>query len=135
MQLRYEGLALPVSRKLASALSDIIAKQKNQSDDLTINFRDPNYSAENGGFHPVEIRLEKENDIWCFCYITDFTYVGSGFTAELVKELDFDFEGGLFQNLFGLLPLEQASDIYQIWESNFLHYWQDMDVFETTVST
>lgn len=135
MQLRYEGLALPVSHKLANALSDIIAEQKSQPDALIINFRDPNYSAQNGGFHPVEMRLEKENDIWSFCYITDFTYVGSGYTAELVKELDFDFEGGLFQNLFGLLPLEQASDIYQIWESNFLHYWQDMDVFKITVST
>ena len=28
---------------------------------VTINFRDPTYSAENGGFHPVEIRLERQN--------------------------------------------------------------------------
>lgn len=135
MRIQYERLALPVSQQLVDALSALLTEHHSKENALTINFRDPSYSADNGGFHPVEIRLERENGMWCFCYITDFTYVGSGFTAELVKELDFDFESGLFQNLFGILPIEQAEDMFQIWESNFLHYWQEMKVFDVTIST
>ena len=28
---------------------------------VTLNFRDPDYSPEAGGFHPVEVRLEKQS--------------------------------------------------------------------------
>jgi len=28
-----------------------------------------------------------------------------------------------------LFPIEFALDIYQIWEGNFLHYWQALNVF------
>ena len=133
MPIQHEGLALPVSKSLADTLINIIEQQNTTSDSVTINFRDPTYSAEDGGFHPVEIRLEKRNDTWQFCYITDFCYVGSGYNAELAKDLDFDFQAGVFQNLFGVFPIEQATDMYQIWESNFLHYWQEMDVFTLIV--
>jgi hypothetical protein len=118
MHINYDGLALPVSKSLADALVAIIKQDKLTGEAVTINFRDPDYSAENGGFHPVEIRLEKRSDTWHFCYITDFCYVGSGYTAELAKDLDFDFQAGVFQNLFGVFPIEQATDMYQIWEGN-----------------
>ena len=88
----------------------------------------------NGGFHPVEIRLEKRDEAWHVCYITDFAYVGIGPYAELVKELDFDFQSGVFQNLFGVFPIEQATEMYQIWESNFLYYWFELSVYEVSVS-
>jgi hypothetical protein len=123
----------PVSKSLADALVAIIDQDKLTGEAVTINFRDPDYSAENGGFHPVEIRLEKQSDTWQFCYITDFCYVGSGYTAELAKDLDFDFQAGVFQNLFGIFPIEQATDMYQIWEGNFLHYWQEMEVFTINI--
>lgn len=121
MHIQYEGLALPVSTALADALVSIIPKNVD-NDVITINFHDPTYSPESGGFHPVEIRLEKRETIWHFCYITDFAYVGMGGMAELAKELDFDFQAGVFQNFFSIYPIEQASEMYQIWESNFLHY-------------
>jgi hypothetical protein len=133
MHINYDGLALPVSKSLADALIAIIDQDKLTGEAVTINFRDPDYSAEKGGFHPVEIRLEKRSDTWQFCYITDFCYVGSGYTAELAKDLDFDFQAGVFQNLFGVFPIEQATDMYQIWESNFLHYWQEMEVFTINI--
>jgi len=104
-------------------------------DNVTINFRDPAYSAEKGGFHPVEIRLERQNNTWHPCYITYFVYVGSGPYAELAKDLDFDFQAGVFQNLFGVFPIEQATDMYQIWEGNFLHYWQVLKVFFIQISS
>jgi len=129
MHIHYEGLALPVSKRFAKVLVDLLVQHRVSQPSVTINFRDPNYSAENGGFHPVEIRLEKRNNAWHFCYVTDFAYLGSGPYAELAKDLDFDFVAGVFQNLFGVFPIEQATDMYQIWEGNFLHYWLDVGVY------
>lgn len=134
MRIHYEGLALPVSKRLVDSLIDLLKQHDMQADSVTINFRDPSYSAESGGFHPVEIRLEKRGEDWHFCYITDFAFVGAGPYAELAKELDFDFSAGVFQNLFGMFPIEQAGDMYQIWEGNFLHYWQELSVFSIALS-
>jgi len=134
MRIHYEGLALPVSKRLVDSLIDILKQHDIHGDSITINFLDSSYSAERGGFHPVEIRLEKHGEDWHFCYITDFAYLGSGPYAELAKELNFDFGAGVFQNLFGVFPIEQATDMYQIWEGNFLHYWCELDVFSITVS-
>ncbi|CAI4168852.1 DUF2787 family protein [Alteromonas macleodii] len=134
MHIHYEGLALPVSKRFAKALVDLLVQHRMSQPRVTINFRDPNCSAENGGFHPVEIRLEKRNNAWDFCYVTDFACLGSGPYAELAKDLDFDFDAGVFQNLFGVFPIEQATDMYQIWEGNFLHYWLELDVFSISVS-
>ena len=135
MHIHYEGLASPVSKRFAKALVDLLVQHRVSQPSVTINFRDPNYSAENGGFHPVEIRLEKRNNAWHFCYVTDFAYIGNGLYAELAKDLDFDFQAGVFQNLFGVFPIEQATDLYQIWEGNFLHYWQVLKVFFIQISS
>ena len=134
MHIKFRDLALPVSERFCNAIAAQLTQHASKSDSITINFRDPNYSAENGGFHPVEIRLEKHDNSWHFCYITDFTYVGMGAFAELAKDLDFDFQAGVFQNLFGLFPIEVALDTYQIWEGNFLHYWQDLNVYTIKIS-
>ena len=133
MRIHYEDIALPVSKQLAEALAELLTKKSLTGDSVTINFRDPNYDAENGGFHPVEIRLEKRGEVWNVCYITHFAYVGIGPYAELTKELDFDFQSGVFQNLFGVFPIEQATEIYQIWEGNFLYYLVELDVFSVSI--
>ena len=132
MNIQYEELALTVSKRLANAIAELLTQYEVTGDSVTINFRDQNYSAEDGGFHPVEIRLEQRSDDWHFCYITDFTYVGIGPYAELAKDLDFDFQAGIFQTLFGVFPIEQGGEMYQIWEGNFLHYWQELEVFSVT---
>ena len=126
-------LPLPVSPVFTKALAELV---KNiDSNAVTINFRDPDYSPQTGGFHPVEIRLEKSADQWQLCYITDFCYVGYAGQWELVKELDFDFSCGVFQSISGLLVIEAAAELYPIWEQNFLCYWQEMDVFNVSIST
>ncbi len=129
MRIHSEGLALPVTHMFTNAITVMLNEKGISGNSVTINFRDPTYSAESGGFHPVEIRLERQNNTWHLCYITGFAYVGSGPYAELAKDLDFDFQAGVFQNLFGVFPIEQATDMYQIWEGNFLHYWQALKVF------
>ncbi|WP_448247510.1 DUF2787 family protein [Thalassotalea agariperforans] len=109
--------------------ADLLTPYENEKA-VTINFRDPNYSADDGGYHPVEIRLENVGDGWRFCYITDFCYVGSGYMAELAKDLDFDFDAGVFQNLFAIYPIEQDIEMFQIWETNFVYYAMISKVFD-----
>lgn len=53
--------------------------------------------------------------------------------AELSKDLDFNFEAGIFQNLFGTYPIEQAIEMYQTWESNFMYYVEDLKVFHISI--
>jgi len=132
--IKREGLALPVSPTLALYLTDLLTPYENQRA-VTINFRDPDYSSEDGGYHPVEIRLVNDGTKWHLCYITDFCYVGSGYMAELAKDLDFDFQAGIFQNLFGTYPIEQAREMYQTWESNFIYYAMVSKVFTIKVTT
>lgn len=133
IRIKHEGLALPMSPMFTLYLANLLATHENENA-VTINFRDPTYSADDGGYHPVEIRLENEGDGWRFCYITDFCYVGSGYMAELAKDLDFDFSSGVFQNLFGTYPIEQAIEMFQIWESNFVYYAMVAKVFNITVT-
>jgi hypothetical protein len=121
IRIKHEGLAVPVSPMFTLYIADLLIPYKDDKS-VTINFRDPNYSTDDGGYHPVEIRLENEGDGWRFCYITDFCYVGSGYMAELAKDLDFDFDKGVLQNLFGTFPIEQAIEVFQVWESNFVYY-------------
>jgi len=132
--IKREGLALPVSPTLALYLADLLATYENKKA-VTINFRDPDYSSDDGGYHPVEIRLVNDGTNWHLCYITDFCYVGSGYCAELAKDLDFDFQAGIFQNLFGTYPIEQAREMYQTWESNFIYYAMVSKVFTIKVTT
>lgn len=131
MKIKNDNLPLPVSPHFALYLLSLIGDYENEKA-VTINFRDPHYSAEKGGYHPVEVRLENEMSEWRICYITDFCYVGSGYMAELAKDLDFDFTAGIFQNLFDRFPIEQAIEIYQTWETNFLFYATVSKVFNVS---
>lgn len=134
MDINYKDLALPVSQRFTAALTEELGDVSVSTSAITLNFRDPSYSADTGGFHPVEIRLERKGDAFDIIYITDFAYIGIGPFAELVKELDFDFQSGVFQNLHGIFPIETGYDIYRIWEGNFLHYLVALNPFETIVS-
>lgn len=105
------------------------------SNGVTINFRDPSYSAEAGGFHPVEIRLEysQATSMWQVCYITDFAYQERYF-PELEKDIDFNFaEGSGYQAYVGFHPLSHFSGLYRLWEANFRSYVVD-DLYQITIS-
>lgn len=135
MCIQHNGLALPVSSRLAEALSALLdSYQQSNENTAILSFRDPKYSADTGGYHPVEFRLEKWGSEWKFCYITDFRFVGSGLDAELVKDLDFNFQAGLFQDITGYYPIETAQTIYPIWEDNFMTFWKQMSVYEVELS-
>lgn len=63
--------------------------------------------------------LFRKGDEWHFAYITDFKYVGKGQDVELAKDLDFDFQAGVFQALYWYYRIEEGLDIYPVWEENF----------------
>ena len=117
---------MPISNSLRSHLTKLIDERTvNASvEALTLNFRDTTYSAEAGGYHPVEIRIEKEGEYWQFSYLTDFAYVGFPY-PELAKEIDFDITNQVaFVQFIGEVPISRPDilDFYRIWESNFMTY-------------
>lgn len=88
---------------------------------VIINFRDKSYSPETGGFHPVEVMLV-QGEVF---YVTDFCYFGS--FNELVKDLDWDFSIGRFQQL-GMgesreYPISEGNELFQVWQNNFVSYY------------
>ncbi len=95
---------------------------------VILNFRDPDYSPESGGFHPVEIYINAKGQIQ---YITDFSYVGRPPFAELAKEIDFDVSMGLFQHLGRDLPIDSGRELFTLWARNFCRYFQ-MGAYEVT---
>ncbi|CAK2300288.1 DUF2787 domain-containing protein [Vibrio crassostreae] len=128
----------PVSQKLKSLLKskmETFWKQnptKKDCESLTINFRDTTYSAEAGGYHPVEIMLLKENESqYQIQYLTDFAYQGNVY-PELERNVDFDIANGqAFIAPMGWQAIDAygINDFYKIWESNFLSYL-DMESYD-----
>ncbi|MCG7584955.1 DUF2787 family protein [Photobacterium sp. OFAV2-7] len=129
-----DRLLLPVTVDLQDKLNEIAnetGKLTSSTNALTFNFRDTGYSAESGGWHPVEIRVVCLNDRWVFDYITDFSFQGHPY-PELVKEVDFNFGCGTASFLYvPEMPITdiEVSDFYQVWEMNFTAYL-GMGVFD-----
>ncbi|UPR28402.1 DUF2787 domain-containing protein [Vibrio crassostreae] len=123
----------PVSQKLKSLLKSKIEtfwKQnptKKDYESLTINFRDTTYSADAGGYHPVEIMLLKEEESqYQIQYLTDFAYMGNVY-PELERNVDFDVANGqAFIAPMGWQSCHDKSivEFYSLWERNFLAYLQ-----------
>lgn len=100
---------------------------------ITLNFRDPDYSAEDGGFHPVEVRLEKQQDHWRLVYVTDFAFRGHPF-PELVKDIDICFNSKQVYSLFsGWIGERECRALIDLFTQNFVTYF-DMGVYKVKVS-
>ena len=132
-----DGFALPACQALLALLSQEAEHTDldlGRCTQLTFNFRNPGYSVEQGGVHPVEIRLIRGLDGWLFDYVTDFSYQGLGHNAELCKELDFNFLDGEHTMLgWGPLRLAEARELFDIWQSNFIAYCR-LECFSVTVA-
>ena len=132
-----DGISLPVCQALLALLSQEAERTDldlGRCTQLTFNFRNPGYSAEQGGVHPVEIRLVRGLDDWLFDYVTDFSYQGLGQDAELCKELDFNFLDGEHTMLgWGPLRLAEAQELFDIWQNNFIAYCR-LECFSVTVA-
>ncbi|MGN5117915.1 MULTISPECIES: DUF2787 family protein [unclassified Aeromonas] len=132
-----DGFALPVTQALLTLLNHEVANiglNLERLTQLTFNFRSPTYSPEQGGAHPVEIRLIRGLDGWLFDYVTDFSYQGLGQDAELCKELDFNFlDDEHYLQGWGPLPSVEARELFAMWQSNFISYAQ-LGYFTVTAS-
>ena len=123
-----------VSDTLLAIIQKEIENKPQAVNSVILNFRSPSYSPEEGGYHPVEIRLVKSDNLWLFDYITDFTYVGFSPMAELTKEIDFCFDTGDAYHLYiGKISIEEGKNLFKLWQSNFVSYWQ-MNVFDVEVT-
>ncbi|HCG9113749.1 DUF2787 domain-containing protein [Vibrio parahaemolyticus] len=143
-QLTFTASTLPVSRTLHKLLGTLFTTHLLNNEALAtsrylvFNFRDKTYSADAGGFHPVEIAIcHTSTGEWSIEYITDFAYMGN-YYPELERNLDFDFRVGQFFVAYqGWLPMQSSRDakeLYLLWESSFLAY-VDMDSYnEITVT-
>jgi hypothetical protein len=132
MKINIEDCSIPITTAFAELLEGEITKSGvDPQHGVILNFRDPDYSVESGGYHPVEIMISKSATI---AYVTEFSYCVGQF-PELVKELDWD----IMANVFGHMgmrdyPIEQGAELYSIFQSNFISYYQ-RGVFTVSVSS
>jgi len=128
MKIQDKGYPLPISNELVEIFNKEIHKSgKNNNVALYINFRDPTYSQEDGGFHPVEVMISKTGYIQ---YITDFSYMG--YPPELVKEIDFDIAAGIFQHFRNEYNITRGVSLFKLWQLNFCSYY-NMDAYKIKI--
>lgn len=136
MKLTFnQGQRFAVPEKLTAILNGELTKIDTIEPDvnaITFNFRDDDYSADAGGFHPVEIRLVSSDNLWQFEYITDFSFYGNPF-PELVKEIDVCFLSGQIHTIYsGCLHGDSARELIDLFLTNFISY-VEMNIFTVTV--
>ncbi|MGL6124320.1 MAG: DUF2787 domain-containing protein [Shewanella sp.] len=111
-------------------LTDVDPKDANA---ITLNFRDPDYSAEDGGFHPVEVQIEKQQDHWRLVYVTDFSFHGYPY-PELVKEIDICFNSKqVYSEFCGWIPGWDGEALVAMFSDNFVSYY-DMEAYHVQIS-
>jgi hypothetical protein len=124
-----------VPEQLTAILNGELTNIDNAEPDITgitFNFQDADYSAERGGFHPVEVRIVNSENLWIFEYITDFSYQGA--YPELVKDIDVCFLSGQIHTLYsGCLRGSSARELIELFLSNFISY-VEMEIFTVRVS-
>jgi hypothetical protein len=98
---------------------------------VALNFRDPSYSATNGGYHPVEIHVNSKGDVLS---ITDFAYFGSPPFVELGIELDWSFEQGSFRQFDSFYDLECGRGLLGLYTKNFVAYHKG-GCYETEITS
>jgi hypothetical protein len=101
-------------------INDILLKSPGDvSNGVILNFRDPTYSAEKGGFHPVELSLSPSGDL---LYLTGFAYFGVPPFVELGIELDWNFEQDSFRQFDSFYDLECGRALLGLYTKNFVAY-------------
>jgi len=128
--LDFELLKARDQRRLAAGTSGSESQDDPFAGGAIFSFKDPTYSAENGGFHPVEVCI---NALGKLQYVTDFAYVGALPFVELAKELDFNFSQGCFGHMGIDYPLTEGAELFAIFQANFVSYYQS-EIFTVEVT-
>ena len=130
MHIQAQGYALPIDSALIDLLKPHLRSVLGPPQQVVVvQFRDPDYDANTGGYHPVDIAVDGQGRIQ---WITDFAYTEVEGVTELGRELDFDLSRGIFQHWGFCQPLAKGAELFQLWQSNFLHYAQ-CGVFDVQV--
>jgi hypothetical protein len=117
--------------EFVSVVNDLLKDTSlNGSGIVALNFRDPSYSATNGGYHPVEIHVNSKGDVLS---ITDFAYFGSPPFVELGIELDWSFEMDSFRQFDSFYDLECGRGLLGLYTKNFVAYHKD-GCYETEIT-
>lgn len=119
MRLKLHSAPFRLEDDFLDLINSELSKVDLPSGGVILNFRSPDYSAENGGFRPVEIAVSPQGHL---LYVTEFSYVGMGPWAELCKIYDFDFSLGLFGFNGTDHPLSEGNGLFGLWQSNFCNY-------------
>lgn len=120
MTISTVNLPWPLDRRLRHLLEEKLTEAGIATETGGIlSFRDPDFTPESGGFHPVEIAVGPGGQIE---YVTDFAYMGRPPFCELVKEIDFDFSLGILQHFGVRFPIRRGRDLFRLWEENFIAY-------------
>lgn len=124
--ISFAPSCLPVSKEFQKCLAQALNQHhEDLGNHITLNFRDKSYSAANGGFHPVEIALQKREGVhYSIMYITDFSYCGGPY-PELERDVDFDIGNGMaFSRYGGWQSIREPliAELYELWQSNFVAY-------------
>jgi len=98
---------------------------------VIINFRDPEYSAERGGYHPLELSISTNGDL---LYLTDFSFAGMPPFVELGIELDWNFEMNSFRQFDNMYDLECGRSLLGLYLANFTAYYKS-GVYQVEVTT
>lgn len=101
------------------------------SEIVALNFRDPTYSATNGGYHPVEIHVDSKGNILC---VTDFYLAGIHPFIELGIELDWSFEHDSFRQFDDMYDLECGRGLLGLYLANIATYYKS-GVYQVEVTT
>ncbi|MFV7761708.1 DUF2787 domain-containing protein [Shewanella algae] len=133
MQIQRE-MAINLPEEFYQLLEQQIAKVNSRTNLVTLNYRDPDYSAESGGYHPVEINLYRSGERWQLNYMTDFAYCGGPF-PELEKEIDVLFQQKeVYSCFYGKSHLSEVDGLVRLLVENFCNY-VDMEVYQIQVTT
>lgn len=120
----------PVGYTINKDFETILNSLVKENGDYIISFKSSDYSAESGGYRPVEVMIRDSQVI----YVTDFTYVGSGLYAELVKGMDWDFTARECGQTGMYFDLEEAVELWRLYQSNFVDYFKAGKFDDVTVN-
>lgn len=120
----FNKTALPISLTLLDTLNNILNKHTGLVEGHhIINFSNKHYSAEHGGYHPVEIALKKDiNNKYTILGITDFSFNGYPYPT-LERDIEFNFtHSTVFTRYSGLksMTAPNTDNLYTLWESKFI---------------
>ncbi|MFA0000454.1 DUF2787 family protein [Vibrio lentus] len=120
----FNKTALPISLALLDTLNNALNEYAALADGHhIIHFSNKHYTAEHGGYHPVEIALSNNiNNLYSILCITDFSFNGYPYPT-LERDIEFDFtHATVFTRHSGLksMTAPNTNKLYTFWESRFI---------------